>query len=1468
MHDTLATDHALDLRSAPLDHIVHCAWEIGKTIDLTGIAYGRIHWGNFQDVQTAPIPYYFFLAGLARLSGATRICEIGTHSGGSTRALRRGIMSTRADLVTIDISEISDPQLAEERNIRKIVGDAGSSMVLEAVREHFGHQRGIDLLFIDGDHQMKPTRDQYRAYVSALQPRFVVLDDIAINDEMAKAWQFVCDDVPAGEAVNVADIEPRARSQSESLGLVRFSDSPGWTSASRRRRPRKDSSSVHRLVAFVGQDDSDILPFFIDHYRRLGIGAFHVIVHGGTWSKTELAPLHADDVTIEGFNGEPFDDVLLTSSLDTLARQFEGEWIVVVDADEFLELPYASLDRTIDALSRLGMEELPANLLQRAAPDGQLRSLSEGTPVALFPCYDYRLAERMNTAFPVWKSKYPLVRIGPKFRFSQGNHHPSNGRAAMHLPIRGVLHHFKWRDRLLRSISRKRGEIEKQQGNQEEQNSYQLWLLEHDSCVPMEGFKPYSRSELLRQGHLIKPTRTELRLWAALRTARQSRPSAALASIPHAIPQPDSGMGYLDRGGLRTLPGRIALVTTDLLGLRRTGGIGTAMTALAERLAGEGHEVHVFLCPWGDHSWHRIWADHWEARGCQVHHLPLRKGWTLADASLFIADALNAADWDVIHFAENDGLGAPALLLRSAGLAFRNTQMVVTAHGPTRWHRHGNLVQWTESEALGSDLEARSIELADVLVCPSDYIAEWCRNRYTIPAPPIIIPNSLTGEGRRFGRGQREPRPIEKIVFFGRIEIRKGIDRFLAAIDRVLEQGLSDFEAVFLGSFVSYYPYSELKRRMERWPCQTRILANYTSHDAIDLLRTENCIAVMPSRLDNSPYCVFECLDNAVPFIATDVGGVAELIREDDRARVLVSGDPEEIAEKLVDALQNGAAPAAMSFDPTLADIDLLALHGNLVAKARASRSDPARRAQSKASVVVYGPQADAAAPPLAEWMGRVGGASIEVLWSIGPGTDAGGDVHGNANALNDAARSTSHERLFFCHTSALPDPDALTALLTAVDETGADAAVCGYRFQGAGGTSDVPVFGGPPELSAQRNVFGARLFLVRKATFLEAGGFSDEPSVAGIIEWEFLNRLTASGRRVIGIPIAMASTGGAVAPATPTESQAGALTAPWTEAAPLHLQGFMRMALHAIGPTRPATLPGSFRTEPNAPERNLSDLLKLRPKTKDISRQATGLVAGDGIPDGRLIAKTIAGSEILSVASPLDGIDLADDSLNREGRLRIGSDGRLLDASETYRIQSTADAEACNFLVAESLLDTEQASSLTEVFRDVERQVLRSKGSALPDNGFLWMREISASRPDATDPIIELVKRGMAQTAEFYSLEATLFPDLIRLRKLGTGMSARPGRRAAPLRAYPEGTDLVGFAGHLFVNDDCEGGALYFTGLDMAVEPRLGRFVASTNCPYHEQALLRVDSGALLVLSFVMRLSREQISLDLRQIF
>ena len=64
----------------------------------------------------------------------------------------------------------------------------------------------------------------------------------------------------------------------------------------------------------------------------------------------------------------------------------------------------------------------------------------------------------------------------------------------------------------------------------------------------------------------------------------------------------------------------------------------------------------------------------------------------------------------------------------------------------------------------------------------------------------------------------------------------------------------------------------------------------------------------MPSLIENSPCTVLECLLDGIPFLAADVGGVAELIAPEDRDRLLFAPSAGALAAALTDRLESGAA--------------------------------------------------------------------------------------------------------------------------------------------------------------------------------------------------------------------------------------------------------------------------------------------------------------------------------------------------------------------------------------------------------------------------------------------------------------------------------------------------------------------------------------------------------------------------------
>lgn len=208
------------LKRKSLSEIVHEAWEVGKQIDLEGIGYGRIHWGNQKEIKTTPGPHYHFLAGLVRRFGFRRVCEIGTHCGGSAQAMRQGFEAKDESLiVTLDITKESNKYLRGIDNIVKFVGDANKPKILQKVVDRFSGS-AADLLYIDADHKFLSALTNYGIYTSFLHPKIVCLDDITLNDEMREVWSHIQRIVGPDDAVNVVDLIPEVRPGNPGFGCV------------------------------------------------------------------------------------------------------------------------------------------------------------------------------------------------------------------------------------------------------------------------------------------------------------------------------------------------------------------------------------------------------------------------------------------------------------------------------------------------------------------------------------------------------------------------------------------------------------------------------------------------------------------------------------------------------------------------------------------------------------------------------------------------------------------------------------------------------------------------------------------------------------------------------------------------------------------------------------------------------------------------------------------------------------------------------------------------------------------------------------------------------------------------------------------------------------------------------------------------------------------------------------------------
>jgi glycosyltransferase involved in cell wall biosynthesis len=382
----------------------------------------------------------------------------------------------------------------------------------------------------------------------------------------------------------------------------------------------------------------------------------------------------------------------------------------------------------------------------------------------------------------------------------------------------------------------------------------------------------------------------------------------------------------LETGSPRRGPLRVCLVCMQFAGPTHCGGVGTAFFSLAEALAERGHDVHVVLARDDiDRGASADWRRRLRAKGIDFVHLPRthHRGSQFdgrTEPSLNCYRWLKGRAFDVIHFHEWLGLGYHTILAKRQGGAFQSTVLCVGTHGPELWAREGNGVLWSAAGQLETQaMERETVRLADVVVSPSRYMLEWLERRgWSLPRRTYVHPNVLWSKAVSKAPAVGATRLVSELVFFGRLEPRKGLYRFCDAVERLARNRRGALSVTFLGrnrwlEESGRWADDLIRRRSAAWPCPASILTDRNHEEALDYLKGPGRLAVVASRRENSPYTVLECLGAGIPLVSADVGGVRELIHPEDRARVLFA--EEELAQKLERVLADGASPARPAAD-------------------------------------------------------------------------------------------------------------------------------------------------------------------------------------------------------------------------------------------------------------------------------------------------------------------------------------------------------------------------------------------------------------------------------------------------------------------------------------------------------------------------------------------------------------------------
>jgi O-antigen biosynthesis protein len=595
---------------------------------------------------------------------------------------------------------------------------------------------------------------------------------------------------------------------------------------------------------------------------------------------------------------------------------------------------------------------------------------------------------------------------------------------------------------------------------------------------------------------------------------------------------------------------RVTVIAHELRGFHPAGGMGTATTFLALALARMGHAVEILL---GKHSVGSIdpyWETVYSEAGVRIRPVPRGdepvEPWHFAHAHS-VQLGLQAQPPDVVIAHDFGAPAYSALRLRQAGIAFGDTLFVVFCHGTRRYvaDRSPNIGFGDLRTVIGVGvLEQASVELADVIVSPSAYLLDWMRSRgWQLPERTVVIPyftrSEATGEAAAVA-ARPKPDPLRRLAFFGRVDEKKGLRLFAEALNALEPEGLRGLEVEFVGKTTATWTPAraeallseETRRALRRVVFETEL----DQHQALARLSRPGTLAVMPSLQENSPNTVYECLEHGIPFIASNVGGVPELIGSDDRERVLFEPTSEGVAAALRRVLADGnvPAPGRPAFDRG-ASADAWAGVIDLQPQRRTAAEDDA---DVRVDVVLVRSNSQDALLRSVATLENQSYRNFEVI--VADTRQAGLD-RGSAPFV------------VFLDEEDVPDPDLLKTLLAARRATGADVVTCGVRVGGK-----LHFFSGDPGgLGAIENAYG-NVGLFRRTAL---GDVPDPPPGARDPDWPLLARLAAAGTSIVSIPQVLVER--RTAPGSAEDDPAAALLAvqQLEHALPDPLRGATRLA-------------------------------------------------------------------------------------------------------------------------------------------------------------------------------------------------------------------------------------------------------------------------------------------------------------------
>lgn len=169
-----------------------------------------------------------------------------------------------------------------------------------------------------------------------------------------------------------------------------------------------------------------------------------------------------------------------------------------------------------------------------------------------------------------------------------------------------------------------------------------------------------------------------------------------------------------------------------------------------------------------------------------------------------------------------------------------------------------------------------------------------------------------------FSSGQRRTRAGRTILFFGKVRKYKGLDVLLAAMPRVLSK--LDCNLIIAGEF--YDPIAKYQRLISKHHIENNVHIDnrYFPNEEVPAIFEKADVLVLPYLSATQSGVARIALSNGLPVIASNTGGLSEVVIDGVNGLLFPPGDSDALADRLVTYFTENLGTAFAKQIPTPSD--------------------------------------------------------------------------------------------------------------------------------------------------------------------------------------------------------------------------------------------------------------------------------------------------------------------------------------------------------------------------------------------------------------------------------------------------------------------------------------------------------------------------------------------------------------------